>query len=238
VRAGLVASALADALTALVLFLLVRRLAASFVPALAAAAAWGFLSPFYPLLEFLYPDPLGGLAVAAAAAITLLLLRREGWWSAMLAGIAWGVAIQVRPFLLPAAVASALPLKRKRALCLLAGLLLLVLPWTLRNALVFGRFIPLTTAGVGINFWVGTWNRTGPVMVLERGPGGKVRASSPETGPTTPSRRSAPSGSGTPTCWSCWGRAGRESQRPTAPPWTWDWSGSRGTCRDGWASAS
>jgi hypothetical protein len=40
------------------------------------------------------------------------------------------------------------------------GVLLVVAPWTARNAAHFGRFIPITEGGMAWNLWIGTWERS------------------------------------------------------------------------------
>ena len=46
------------------------------------------------------------------------------------------------------------PERRRRACALAFGILLVMVPWTVRNAKCFGEFIPLTTNG-GINLYIG-----------------------------------------------------------------------------------
>jgi 4-amino-4-deoxy-L-arabinose transferase-like glycosyltransferase len=76
----------------------------------------------------------------------------------LLAGLATGVWILFRGEALGAAVLIALWMWRKKdgslrnAAVYLAAALLVLLPWTLRNTIVFERFVPLTT-----NFWLNAW---------------------------------------------------------------------------------
>ena len=76
----------------------------------------------------------------------------------LLAGLVTGVWILFRGEALGAAVLIALWMWRKKdgslryAAVYLAAALLVLLPWTLRNTIVFERFVPLTT-----NFWLNAW---------------------------------------------------------------------------------
>ena len=51
----------------------------------------------------------------------------------------------------------------KKSFLILTSCYLLVLPWTLRNALVFGKFIPVRV-GIGQALWVGTVERGGGIV--------------------------------------------------------------------------
>lgn len=74
-----------------------------------------------------------------------------------ISGIAFGLGILTRPLLLPfSIVLLALGIKQRRLILVGAISLLMVLPWTVRNAIVFKEFIPVSTAGMGLNLYVGT----------------------------------------------------------------------------------
>jgi hypothetical protein len=84
--------------------------------------------------------------------------RRSGGGLAILAGLAAGAAILVRPaMLLFLPVAGVWLLARRRiavAVALAIGALLVVAPWTVRNLRVYDRFVLVASEG-GVTFWTG-----------------------------------------------------------------------------------
>ncbi|MCG6919580.1 MAG: glycosyltransferase family 39 protein [Acidobacteria bacterium] len=86
--------------------------------------------------------------------------------AAAVAGLLFGLAVLTRELALYLAPIAALWLLRpavswrpsphalRRAAALLLGLVVVVAPWTLRNAIVFKAFIPVSTMG-GLNLWQG-----------------------------------------------------------------------------------
>ncbi len=82
---------------------------------------------------------------------TLLLLLFAWAWTggrtaAAAAAIGLGSLVRPEAFLVPLALAL-FTREWRRPLCLLAGVLLCVAPWAIRNARVFGAFVPFTTTG-------------------------------------------------------------------------------------------
>jgi 4-amino-4-deoxy-L-arabinose transferase-like glycosyltransferase len=89
----------------------------------------------------------------------LLWGRKKYYWS----GAAFGLSILTRatslPFVLLLIPLSFIPsLRHTWKIALVA--LLIVSPWTVRNYVVFHKFIPVVTAGLGNNLLVGTVNLT------------------------------------------------------------------------------
>jgi 4-amino-4-deoxy-L-arabinose transferase-like glycosyltransferase len=135
----------------------------------AAGAAAGGIAAVYPPLVWISSYALsetlyGALALATAAVLDLAVNASDPAGSrrtstmALGAGVLAGTAILVRPamlFFLPLA-ATWLLWRRKPALAaaLIAGTLLVVIPWTVRNARVFGRFVLVASEG-GVTFWTG-----------------------------------------------------------------------------------
>jgi hypothetical protein len=120
----------------------------------AVAAAWIFaLWPYEAVVGL----QLWNQALAALLLVGFLLLaaasleRRRSFGLGCYAG----AATLLNPALLPpfACAYSARRLTR-RALLVMAGFLLVLAPWTARNLLVFGRFIPLRD-NFGFELWVG-----------------------------------------------------------------------------------
>ena len=123
----------------------------------------GWLAAFHPLLVFFSGYLMtettfcATLLTALIASVTWVRTPRPG--RALGAGLLWGVSILTRPtaMLAPLVVAlwawrplglSVRPGDRARQLVMLAlGAALVVGPWTIRNAIVFHRFIPVTTGG-------------------------------------------------------------------------------------------
>ncbi len=130
-----------------------------------APVGWiaGVLAAFYPLLVFFS----GYLLTETTFALILVwaLLATAAWVkvprarTSLAAGILWGLATLTRPTaaLLPLWLAPWLwkplgltltPRARTRQLALFfGGLLLCVVPWTVRNAIALRAFVPLTTGG-------------------------------------------------------------------------------------------
>ncbi|MGE0455627.1 MAG: ArnT family glycosyltransferase [Vicinamibacteria bacterium] len=84
-----------------------------------------------------------------------------GWRPAALAGVLWGLAVLVREtslYLTPLVALWLLVRRgrqgRARAAAFFLAALLAIAPWTYRNWVVFGAFVPVSTAG-GLNLWQG-----------------------------------------------------------------------------------
>ena len=134
-------------------------------PRAGVAAAW--IAAVYPPLVWMPAYVLSESLYGALAMTTVLLLdraidragarQRPGAWAAS-AGVVCGLAILVRPamlFFLPVAglwlaVRRRLPI----AALLIAGALVVVAPWTVRNYRTYGRVILVASEG-GVTFWTG-----------------------------------------------------------------------------------
>lgn len=91
-----------------------------------------------------------GLAVTLTAASAALAIERRWAWL----GVAGAALSLTQPSLAPLAVLLAIafiPPKRWLACAVVAALVML--PWWIRNWIVLGAFVPLTTSG-GLNLWV------------------------------------------------------------------------------------
>jgi hypothetical protein len=129
-------------------------------PALVAAA----VAAFYPEIVWFCSH------FWAATVFTVLV-----WWAfervieadardstrvAVVAGVLWGLAILTRETVLYFLPFAALwlgwrrPRGTRRAAALVVTALLVVVPWTIRNYLVFETFVPVSTAGA-LNLWQG-----------------------------------------------------------------------------------
>ncbi len=160
--AGRVVMALLGAATCVIVCRIGRRVFDAKAGALA-----GILAAVYP--KFVY---YGGLLVTEtlctfllAAAVWALLAARDaeranGRWLA--GGALLGLSALARSSLLlfPAAILAWLVLVRgekrrtaREAALLLAGFVVMMAPWWVRNSAIHGRFVPATTEG-GYTFWV------------------------------------------------------------------------------------
>jgi 4-amino-4-deoxy-L-arabinose transferase-like glycosyltransferase len=106
------------------------------------------------------------LAVAAGILFLVLAVHRSAPWYMLPAGLALGLASLARPtglaflaaFVLFSLVKSPPSLRWRSALLLMAGGLLILAPWTLRNHRVTGRVNPATFFG-DYNMWLGMNDR-------------------------------------------------------------------------------
>jgi hypothetical protein len=116
---------------------------------------------------------LAGLCFLLALRATLGLTDRPRSWARC--GALWGLCALVSPALLAALPAVAIYLAFRsglyKVLILASACALMIAPWTLRNALVFGRAIPVKS-----NFWAEVYfgnlgfadHPTGPSMLYQR----------------------------------------------------------------------
>jgi hypothetical protein len=98
------------------------------------------------------------------APFTFLLVLGVGLWNlqrGLLSGVAFGLGALTRPIMLPFVVLialSALLFKFSRGTHtkIAIAALLTIAPWTIRNAVTFGSFIPIQSQGWGANLLFGT----------------------------------------------------------------------------------
>jgi 4-amino-4-deoxy-L-arabinose transferase-like glycosyltransferase len=152
-----------DTLAVLLVYWLAMRLFKRRRTALIAAALYAL----FPPIAWLATDPYNDIwavdfTLAIVAAFIASIDAEYRWRWLVLCGLMTGVGAYFRPnlLLIPPALAAAtlfwsgwrraLPL----AIVPLAIAALLLVPWTIRNAVIFHRFIP-TSTGVGQNLWEG-----------------------------------------------------------------------------------
>lgn len=149
-------------LTILLIAALARRAAGSRA---ATAAAW--LAAIYPPLvwtpAFVFSETLF-IMVAYGAALALTPCKRSGAAPpidarrAFSVGALLGAGVLVRPAMLffIALAAPWLWWRRARlaAVVLLGASILVIMPWSIRNTVVYGRFVAVASEG-GITFWTG-----------------------------------------------------------------------------------
>jgi 4-amino-4-deoxy-L-arabinose transferase-like glycosyltransferase len=127
------------------------------------------VTAFYPELVWFcahfWAETLFALLVWWALERLLHADARGSARAAAVAGVSWGLAVLTREtflYFLPVAalwLAWRRPGGGRRAAILVATALLVILPWTLRNWLVFQNFIPVSTAGA-LNLWQGNTRMT------------------------------------------------------------------------------
>lgn len=143
--------AAADSLAALVVSLVAGGLVGR-----GAALTAGLLVALSPQFTWnavqLLPDTLAALPVLLAVLCVVAALRRPRWWKLFAAGALVGLSVWLRAnaMLLAPFLAAAVFLlfgreaRVRYALAAVAGAVLVVAPLTLRNAYVFGRFVPVS----------------------------------------------------------------------------------------------
>ena len=132
-------------------------------PGAAVLAAW--LAALYPPLVWICAYALNEVLYAVLALLAVWLLDkaihqadRECRWAVFSAGVAAGLAVLTKEamvfFLVLAGTWLLIRRRSMLAALLLAGALVVLLPWVGRNYLVHGRFV-LGAAHGGITFWTG-----------------------------------------------------------------------------------
>jgi 4-amino-4-deoxy-L-arabinose transferase-like glycosyltransferase len=153
--------ALIGTLAVLFAYLIGRRLCGPFAGLIGATAV-----AVYPaLLEYqgmLMGEPLAATLLAGAV-LVMLWAAEKGRWRWLLPGALFGALALVRPEYLAVAVLvslvalirdgrSGLRASAVQAAILLAGVAIVVAPWTIRNAIVLDRFVPVSTGGGQVLF--------------------------------------------------------------------------------------
>jgi len=165
----LVLGTLIDGAAAMLIALLGARLGSG---AAGCRAAWLYL--VWPSVVFSAPLAAkeGFCALLVLALALAWLSERRGWRGAVVLGGIAGLLALTQPGQAPLAALIGLVLWQRigfaavlrRGLMAAPVALLVMLPWWLRNWLVFGMFVPLTSAG-GLSLWVGNnANATGNWM--------------------------------------------------------------------------
>jgi len=161
-RLARVLLALIGSLSILFAYLIGRRLSGPAAGLIGAGAV-----AIYPaLLEYqgmLMSEPLAAALLSGAVLAILWAADRRGHASWLLPGALLGATAMVRPEYLAVAFLLALVVFARRArddwrlslaqaAILLAGVVLVVAPWTIRNAIALDRFVPISTGGGQVLF--------------------------------------------------------------------------------------
>lgn len=168
-RPAVFAQGLFDAGTALLAWFVARRMFASVPAAWLVFAMVALWPPFLRESRFLQTEPLFTLGVAATLAGLVLFVERPTPPRGLLFGVVIGLASLIRPtgFAVAASLVAAwlvldrpAPRPWKALVPCALGAVLVLTPWTVRNARVFHTFIPFSSGG-GEVFAMGTSTATG-----------------------------------------------------------------------------
>lgn len=158
-------------------FLIAGRLAGP-VAALAAAAIVAFYPPLISDAGMLLTEPLAATFLAGTLLTILRARDQTGWLSWILAGVLLGLTVMVRPEYLLVGACLLLALfaiearggvihaLRPVALAAMAAVVVLA-PWTIHNAVVYERLVPVSTGG-GQTLFTGSYIDSGgnPTRVM------------------------------------------------------------------------
>ncbi len=149
----------ADSLSAVMIFLILSE----FLP-LSAGGVAGLMAALSPQLAWnsvlLLPDSISVLPILIAVYLLARATKRPRWVAFLFIGILIGLSCWLRAnamlltLFFAAATLIVIPKHRHFALVVICGALLIVLPLTIRNAIVFHRFLPLSL-GAGQTFLEG-----------------------------------------------------------------------------------
>lgn len=161
VRGVQLAQALGGAAVVVLVYGCVRRLQLPAWSGLAAAAVAAAYPPLIHLPSQLLSENLSIPLYVGAIWVTLGVVRNPTWVGATTAGLVWGAAALARPAVLPAlgiaglAVGLRAPWLRSVGQAAAVGLaaILVIAPWTLRNAAQVGGPLPVVS-NEGFTFWV------------------------------------------------------------------------------------
>jgi asparagine N-glycosylation enzyme membrane subunit Stt3 len=162
VTAGLITQATLSALTVGLVLLLARRITGSIGAGVAAAALYSALPAVWAWNAVLGSEEL--FTFLLLASLWLYLSRGEQWRWLVAAGVTMGLAALVRPTVLPVPLVLLalhylqsrdwrLSLARVGAFTL--AMAVVIMPWTVRNAVVLDAPVLVSTNG-GMNAWMGT----------------------------------------------------------------------------------
>jgi 4-amino-4-deoxy-L-arabinose transferase-like glycosyltransferase len=161
-RLARVILALLGTLAVLFTYLIGRRLSGPAAGLIGAAA----IAVYPALLEYqgmLMGEPLAAALLSGAVLASLWAADSESRSRWLLPGVAFGALALVRPEYLGIAVLVGLVVLAKNgrtgwrrslapAVLLLAGVAVIVVPWTVRNAIALDRFVPISTGGGQVLF--------------------------------------------------------------------------------------
>lgn len=160
-RAGRIIQALLSAILVLAVFRIADML---FNRTTAYLTALGvtFYPPFIYLVGVFYAEFLYTLLIAVTVCLLIQWQQRQrtGWLVA--AGVLMGITTLCRPVFLPFIPLAAVyvwwqaPRNTKLRLAITVGVVAsaIILPWTVRNAIVYKKFMPVST-GFGMHLWRG-----------------------------------------------------------------------------------
>ena len=149
-RVVYLAQTLIDMLSALLLYVLARRIAQDARVAALAALLYAMYLPFMAQVGVLLNETLFGFLVLVFSLIAIWAVPSRSTWGFALAGVVLGLTALCRPttFLFPVLFVAAVLIQDRKRLkqailpcaVFVAGFALFITPWMIRNYVVFGHF--------------------------------------------------------------------------------------------------
>lgn len=169
--------AVISAFTCLLIYLIAKRVFNHGIGIFACT-----LTAFYPSLigytGLLYSETLTAFLLALVIFLYFLSVEKKSWTSFIITGVFLGLLILCYPkfLLFPVMLGFSMYFFNrfrkdflKYLFALIIGVVITVLPWTLRNYKVFGKVIPVSTAG-GATLWHSTLPQDDTEWHFEKGP--------------------------------------------------------------------
>ena len=160
-----VIQALMNVLTLALLMLTSYRIFRTRIVGLLASCYYVVYKPFYDFSTFTMTECTAALLAAVMVFAVIMAFERRTVGSFLVVGLAAGLLslCKVVALLYPLAIIPVLIVTRHkdekwmlRALAMVAAMVVVVLPWTVRNYKATGHLVVVTT-GAGMNFWLGNW---------------------------------------------------------------------------------
>jgi hypothetical protein len=168
-----IAQTLLVAITWVLVLTIAQRVFSSRTFALVSLALVVCLLPSQVYARYLYSETFSAFLLTAIALVWSRAQEREGGYDILLGVLAAALGLcRVEFMLLPAVIGVWLWVRKRsrRTLALfVGGWLVVVAPWTLRNAWSVGEWNPSTKGSTGAALWIGTWGQEGMMWDTKRG---------------------------------------------------------------------
>ncbi len=159
-QAAIIAQAVFETITAVSLFFIGKNIF-SVRTGFLAMLFWTFFPASFLQVPFLFSEPMFTAIIMGSFA---LLLRQQNYKLSLflVIGILWGIAVLIKPqsIVIPVLYFGWLTVRKeprlpllKKSAATLAGIILLLSPWIVRNMEEFNQ--PIIVSNGGVNFWIG-----------------------------------------------------------------------------------